>query len=107
MTARIEVSGELMMDPQSTVIGGEPMAGAPLFVRLPVSPMAGGVSGEVGPAVLFVTATGSGADALAAFRQGDTVRVSGALRLARYLGNDAERESFACEADSVEPAARH
>ena len=107
MTARIEVSGELMMDPQSTVIGGEKMAGAPLFVRLPVSPMAVGGAGEEGPAVLFVTATGSAADALAAFRQCDAVRVSGALRLARYQGNGGERESFACEADSVEPAARH
>ena len=107
MTARIEVSGELMMGSQSTVLGGEPMAGAPLFVRLPVSPMAGGGAGEVGPSVLFVTSTGAAAEVLAAFRQGDVVRVSGALRLAPYQGNGAERETFACEAESVEPAARH
>ena len=107
MTARIEFAGELMADPHSTVIGREKMAGAPLVVRLPVDPGAGGVAGEVGPSVLFVTATGIAADALAAFRQGDAVQVRGALRLARYLSDGAERETFGCLADSVEPAARH
>ena len=102
MTARIAVSGELMADPHSTVIGGEKMAGAPLFVRLLVEP--GGSEGEVGPSVLFVTATGAAAEVLAAFRQGDAVRVSGALRLARYRGNGGERETFGCMADSVEPS---
>ena len=33
MTVRIEVSGELMMDPSKATIGGERMAGAPLRAR--------------------------------------------------------------------------
>ena len=62
-----------------------------MFVRLPVSLMAGGTAGEVGPAVLFATA------------HGDAVRVAGRLRLARYDDGRGMRETFACEADSVEP----
>ena len=104
MTARINVSGKLMMDPESTLIGGEAHAGAPMLVRMRVSPLA---EGAVGPAVLFVTARGSAGDTLSGFRRGDAVRVLGALRLGRYQGNGGERESFACEAGSVVPAARH
>ena len=98
MTARIEVSGELMADPHSRVIGGVRMAGAPLFVVLPAAAMAGGREGETGPAVLFVTATGDKADALAGCRKHD------AVRLAKYEGDGGERESFARAADSVEPS---
>ena len=100
MTARINVSGMLMMDPESTLIGGEAHAG----VRMRVSPQA---EGAVGPAVLFVTARGSAADTLSGFRRGDVVRVSGAVRLARHQDDGGERKCFACEAESVEPAARH
>ena len=107
MPARITVSGKLMMDPDSMIEDGKIWAGAPMLVRLRASPMAGGVEGEVDTAVLFVTATGGAADALTGFRQGDVVRVSGAVRRARYQDNGGERECFACEADSVEPAARH
>ena len=104
MTARINVSGKLMMDPESTLIGGEAHAGAPMLVRMRVSPVA---EGAVGPAVLFVTARGSVGDTLSGFRRGDVARVSGAVRLARHQDDGGERECFACEAESVEPAARH
>ena len=69
MTARINVSGKLMMDPESTLIGGEAHAGTPMLVRMRVSPLA---EGAVGPAVLFVTARGSAADTLSGFRRGDS-----------------------------------
>ena len=91
------------MDPRTETIGGERLAGAPMFVRLPVSLMVGGTAGEVGPAVLFATAHGDAPGELARFRQGDAVRVAGRLRLARYDDGRGMRETFACEADSVEP----
>ena len=80
------------------------MGRAPMLVRLRMSPMG---EGEVGTAVMFVTAMGGAADALTAFRLGDVVRVSGAVRRARYQDNGGEHECFACEAETVEPAARH
>ena len=54
MTARFEVSGKLMADPQSTVIGAEPMTGAAVVARVPFDPEV--PNGEAGELVVFLTA---------------------------------------------------
>lgn len=102
MTPRIEVSGELMADPRSAVIGREPMAGAPVVTRVPFDPEV--PDGEAGELVVFLTAHGSTAEVLVSFRQGDIVRVSGRMRLVQTQAGDGTRgPGLGCEADSVEP----
>ena len=103
MTPRFEVSGELMADPQSTVIGAEAMTGAAVVARVPFDPEV--PDGEAGELVVFLTAHGSAAEVLASFRQGDVVRVSGRMRLVQTQAGDGTRgPGLGCLADAVEVA---